>query len=188
VVVPELTFLMIDGRGDPNTSQEYQDAVQALFALSYGVKFAIRRSGGTDHKVAPLEGLWWAHDWRSFADGNKAAWSWTAVIRQPFEATSELVERTVAEMTAKKPLPALTAVRLESFIEGESAQVLHIGPYSAEGPTIARLHQFIAEHGCGFDGLTQKHHEIYLGDPRRAAPERLRTIIRQAMTPLPLEP
>jgi hypothetical protein len=179
VDVPELAFLMIDGHGDPNASQDFQAAVQALYTLSYSVKFAIKRARGTDHKVAPLEGLWWAADMSSFEVADKSAWNWTAMIRQPAEVTADLLNRVVEDALRKKPLPALADARLTSFTEGRAAQVLHVGPYSAEAPTIARLHAFIAEQGYRFDGNLQKHHEIYLGDPRRAAPERLRTIIRQ---------
>ena len=177
VDVPRLTFLMIDGHGDPNTSRDYQDAVQTLYTLAYTLKFAIKRSGGADHKVSPLEGLWWAADLSAFERAAKSEWDWTAMIRQPAEVTSTLLGEIESSVT--KPLPALTKVRLESFTEGLCAQILHVGPYSAEGPTIAALHAFIAEQGLRFEGDRRKHHEIYLGDPRRAAPERLRTIIRQ---------
>lgn len=179
VDVPEMTFLMIDGCGDPNTSPEYRDAIQALYALSYALKFAIKRAGGADHKVSPLEGLWWADDWNAFVAADKSAWQWTAMIRQPAEVTAELHRQVAADVVAKKQLPAIDRVRLESFAEGRAGQILHVGPYSAEGPTISTLHAFLAEQGYHFDGLRQKHHEIYLGDPRRAAPEKLRTIIRQ---------
>lgn len=179
VDVPQFTFLMVDGHGDPNTSRGYQTAVQTLFTLSYSVKFAIKRAGGPNHPVAPLEGLWWADDVRAFATGDKSSWNWTAMIRQPDEVTVELIDQaTEAAVTAKR-LPAPGGARLEAFAEGRAAQILHIGPYAAEGPTIRRLHEFIAEQGGHFDPIAQKHHEIYLGDPRRAAPERLRTLIRQ---------
>jgi hypothetical protein len=175
---------MIDGRGDPNTSADYQEAVQALFTLSYWLKFAVKRSGGGEYKVAPLEGLWWSKDMASFEQQDKSAWYWTALIRQPDEVTGDLFSRAVEEVTRKKGLPAVAKAGLESFTEGRAAQILHVGPYSAEGPTIAALHRFIAEQGYQFEGSSQKHHEIYLGDPRRTAPERLRTIIRQAVTPV----
>jgi len=176
VKVPELTFLMIDGRGDPNTAPDYQNAIQTLYGLSYALKFALRRPDGTSYRLSPLEGLWWADDPRAFQTADKSAWQWTAMIRQPAVVTADLVNSCAEAVTRKRPLPALDAVRLTSFTEGWAAQVLHVGPYSAEGPTIARLHTFITEHGYRLEG---KHHEIYLGDPRRAAPERLRTIIRQ---------
>jgi hypothetical protein len=179
VDVPELSFLMIDGHGDPNRSPRYQAAVQALYAVSYALKFAIKRAGGPDYTVAPLEGLWWAEDMASFIVENKSVWDWTMMIMQPAEATPELVEQTGRDVAQKKQLPAAAELRLQRYAEGASAQLLHLGPYAAEGPTIARLHAFIHEHGYQKRG---KHHEIYLGDPRRTAPERLKTIIRQPVS------
>ena len=167
------------------TSAEYQDAIQALYTLSYGVKFAIKRSGGANYKVSPLEGLWWAADLEAFTAGDKAAWDWTAMIRQPDELTGDLLAEVAADAARKRALAALGAVRLETFTEGLAAQILHVGPYADEAPTIERLHAFLTEQGLHFDGRRQKHHEIYLGDPRRAAPERLRTILRQPATGTP---
>jgi len=179
VVVPPMTFLAVDGHGDPNTSPAYAAAVQALFTVSYAAKFAIRKAGGENVKVAPLEGLWWAENLVSFDAGDKADWDWTMMIRQPDVVTTELVDRLVEEVATRKALPSARALRLETFEEGPAAQVLHVGPYATEGPTIARLHAFIRDQGFDFDGHVHKHHEIYLGDPRRSAPERLRTIVRQ---------
>jgi hypothetical protein len=177
VEVPELSFLMVDGRGDPNVSQDYRDAVQALFAVSYAVKFAVKRAaGGVDYRVMPLEGLWWVDDMSRFTVDDKASWQWTALIAQPDLVTDELVQQAAATATAKRPLPAAGRVRLERFCEGRAAQVLHRGPFSAEGPTIARLHGFIDQQGLRRRG---KHHEIYLTDPSRTAPQRLKTAIRQ---------
>lgn len=179
VDVPELTFLMIDGHGDPDTSSEFRDAIQALYTLSYSLKFDIKRSDGIAYKVSPLEGLWWAPDPTSFVRGDKSSWLWTAMIRQPIVVTADMYRRVAEDVMAKKQLPALDRVRLEQFTEGRAGQILHIGPYADEAPTISALHAFLAEQGYHFDGMQQKHHEIYLGDPRRAAPEKLRTIIRQ---------
>jgi hypothetical protein len=180
VEVPALWFLCVDGHGDPNTSPAYAGAVEALFAVSYAAKFAIRRSGGEDFKVSPLEGLWTAADLSAFLTGDKGDWDWTMMIRQPESVSAELVDRLVEEAAIRKGIAPARRVRLERFEEGHAAQVLHVGPYAAEGPTIARLHEFLHEHGFTFDGHVHRHHEIYLGDPRRAAPEKLRTIIRQA--------
>jgi hypothetical protein len=179
VRVPRLRFLCLDGRGDPNTSPEYAAAVQALYAVSYAARFRLKREGGPVFRVSPLEGLWWADDFGAFAAGDKAAWSWTMLIRQPDAVTDELADRLVDEVAAAKSLPAVRGLRLTDFEEGPAAQVLHVGPYAAEGPTIARLHEFLRERGLTPDGHLHKHHEIYLGDPRRAAPDKLRTIIRQ---------
>jgi hypothetical protein len=183
VEVPELSFLMIDGHGDPNTSERYQQAVQALYAVSYTLKFALKKQRGLDYRVAPLEGLWWAEDMTAFSVQRKRDWDWTMMIRQPAEVTPQLVEQTARQVAEKKQLPVALELRLERFTEGSAAQVLHLGPYSAEGPTIAALHAFIREQGRRFDDPGLKHHEIYLGDPRRSAPERLKTIIRQPVSP-----
>jgi len=177
VDVPPMNFLMIDGRGDPNTAQEYKDAIEALYAVSYTLKFMIKkRTPQRDYVVMPLEGLWWADDMSRFDLKNKGSWSWTAMIMQPEFITEELVAQAREEVAGKKDLPALSKLRFERFHEGLAAQILHIGPYSAEGPTIEKLHSFIEEHGYEVKG---KHHEIYLSDPRRVAPEKLKTVIRQ---------
>jgi hypothetical protein len=180
VEVPAFSFLMIDGHGDPNGSGRYRDAVQALYAVSYTLKFVLKRAGGTNYKVAPLEGLWWVGDMAGFSIEDKSAWDWTAMIRQPLEVTPELVEDATREVAEKKQLPAARELRLERFAEGCAAQILHIGRYADERPTIERLHAFIAEQGRARRG---KHHEIYLSDPRRTAPDRLKTIIRQPVSP-----
>jgi hypothetical protein len=185
VTVPELRFLAIDGHGDPNTSPAYADAVQALFGVSYAAKFAVKKAGGEDFKVSPLEGLWWAEDMASFGTGDKSAWDWTMMIRQPDSVTAEMIDRFTEQVAATKSLPKARELRLVRFTEGDAAQVLHVGPYATERPTIARLHEFLHAQGLGFEGQGHghKHHEIYLSDPRRAAPEKLRTIIRQPYEP-----
>ncbi len=179
VQVPELAFVMIDGHGDPNTSKEYADAIEALYSLSYTLKFALKKEQGLQFRVGPLEGLWWAKDMVEFSLGRKSNWSWTAMIVQPDVVTPERFEQAREEAGRKRQLPALAKARTERFEEGVCAQILHVGPFSEEGPTIAQLHAFIAEQGYTFDGRRQKHHEIYLSDPRRGAPEKWRTIIRQ---------
>jgi hypothetical protein len=178
--VPELACLMVDGHGDPNTSPEYRAAISALYSTSYAAKFALKRAGILDYAVMPLEGLWWSSDPAAFGAAQKAAWDWTALIVQPFEVTAAVLEAAKAAAASKAPSGALERLRLERFTEGRAAQVLHLGPYSAEGPTIHALHDFIAENGCR---MTGKHHEIYLGNPARSAPEKLRTIIRQPVAP-----
>ena len=175
--VPELPFLMIDGHGDPNTAPVYRHAVQALYSVAYAVRFALKRAG-VDARVMPLEGLWWTPDMSTFSTEAKSDWNWTLMILLPGQATSDVVEEARTRTAQQKGLEAIGRVRFERFAEGRAAQVLHVGPYSAEQPTVAALHAFIAEQGCLLSG---KHHEIYLGDPRRAAPERLRTIIRQPL-------
>jgi len=177
VDVPSFHYLLIDGKGDPNSAPEYAEAVAALFQLSYAIKFHVKKGkSAVDYGVMPLEGLWWVDDMRLFSTAEKSAWKWTMMILQPEFVTREIVEAVRAEVARKKNPPALPGVRFEAYPEGPSAQLLHIGPYSAEGPNIRRLHEHIQQSGHSLRG---KHHEIYLRDVRKAAPEKLRTIIRQ---------
>ena len=178
VDVPPVNYLMIDGHGDPNTSQVYKEAVEALFSLAYTLKFAIKKAEGVDYAVYPSEGLWWTPDMADFSTSRKQDWDWTMMIAQPEVVSGEWVERARAEALKKKGLPMLERVRFETYHEGLSAQLMHTGPYAAEGPNIARLHEFIAAQGGTLRG---KHHEIYLSDFRRTAPEKLKTVIRQPM-------
>jgi hypothetical protein len=180
VDVPELGFLMIDGRGAPGGSEPFQVAIQVLYGVSYTLKFALARACGRVYRVSPLEALWWAEDGGAFPPEDESAWRWTAMVRQPPEVTSELAEEAAREVAEKKRLPEARELRLERFVEGRAAQVLHVGPYADEAPTIERLHAFASAQGYALRG---RHHEIYLGDPRRAAPERLKTIIRQPVEP-----
>jgi hypothetical protein len=178
VDVPAFRFLMIDGTGDPNTSEGYAQAVEALFSVSYAAKFMVRNELQLcDYTVMPLEGLWWADDMSAFASGNRADWQWTMMIMQPHFVPEELIEAAIERTATKKQLSALAGLRLEEFVEGRCAQILHVGPFNEEGPTIGRLHEFIASRS----GLTGEQHEIYLSDVRRAAPQNWKTIIRQPM-------
>lgn len=176
IEVPPLNYLMVDGAGDPNTSPEYAQALEALYSLAYTVKFACKKQLATDFVVLPLEGLWWTPDMADFSVERKGAWLWTMMIMQPALVTEELVIAALAEVRRKKPSPALDRLRFEAYHEGLCVQVMHLGRYDAEGPTIARLHAWAAEHGHALAG---KHHEIYLGDPRRTEPARLKTVLRQ---------
>jgi len=178
VKIPKMNFLMIDGKGNPNTAQEYKDAVEALFSVSYALKFQVKREKGLDYGVLPLESLWWVDDMTEFTPAQKDKWKWTSMIMQPKSVKTESVNNTFEQVEKKKNLPALSKMRFESFLEGLSAQIMHIGPYSAEGPTIEKLHAFIKKKGYELRG---RHHEIFLSDPRRSKPERLKTIIRQPM-------
>ena len=181
VDVPDLPFLMVDGHGDPNTAPAYAEAVQALYAVAYTIRFALRRGPeALDAPVMPLEGLWWTPDMSTFSTEDKSQWDWTMMIVVPDQVTLRIVEDARAAAAKKKGTAAVGEVRLERYAEGRCAQVLHVGPYSAEGPTIAALHAFISGRGYVLSG---KHHEIYVGDPRRAAPEKLRTIVRQPVAP-----
>jgi hypothetical protein len=177
VDVPEMNFLMVDGTGDPNTSAAYRNAVEALFAVSYALKFMIKKGeSAVDYAVMPLEGLWWVDDMTQFTMKDKDAWKWTSMIMQPEFITVELFQEAFRQVKKKKALPALSGIRFECFYEGQVAQILYFGPYSDEGPTIELIHRFIVEQGRRLRG---RHHEIYLSDPRRTAPPKLKTIIRQ---------
>jgi hypothetical protein len=178
VDVPPMSYLMVDGHGDPNTAQAYQDAVEALYAVAYKLKFTSKVGLGKDYVVPPLEGLWWAEDMASFAvRRDKSTWYWTMMIMQPSWITQQMVEEAVREAGAKKDMPALSKLRLETYHEGLAVQIMHIGSYDDEAPTIQRMHHaFMPQNGYGPAG---KHHEIYLGDPRKVAPEKLKTVLRQ---------
>jgi hypothetical protein len=175
--VPAFNFLMVDGDGDPNTSKSYQEAVEALYSISYSIKFTLKGEKQRDYVVMPLEGLWWADDLSSFNRNEKDRWKWTMMIMQPPEASKLMIQSAIASVRAKKGLPGLERIRFEQFREGRCAQTLHVGPFSTEGPTIQRVHDYVASRSA----LRGKHHEIYLSDIRKAAPERWKTIIRQPM-------
>ena len=185
VIVPKFQYLMIDGSGYPGISQEYQEAMETLFPLSYSIKFLMKKKG-QDYTVMPLEGLWWADDMDIFTlmdDSRKDEWKWTSLIHQPEFVTQKDVDQAIKDLREKnKPLPSIKKLHFESLKESTSAQILHIGPFSEEGPNIQKLHSFIQEQGGEFDGHIQKHHEIYLSDMRRTTPEKLKTIIRQPYT------
>ncbi len=179
VEVPAMSFLMINGKGDPNTSLEYQQALETLYAMSYTLKFMLKKSvEAIDYVVMPLEGLWWTEDMAEFSIARKDEWQWTAMIMQPEFVNEHHVRQATEEVRKKKNPAALDKIRFENFEEGLSAQILYFGPYADEAPTIARLHQFIHDNGYELSG---KHHEVYLNDPRRTAPEKLKTVIRQPM-------
>ncbi len=182
VEVPRMQYLAVDGHGDPNTSPEYTAAIEALYPVAYSVKFASKKGLGRDFVVGPLEGLWRADDMTAFTTGNKDAWDWTLLISQPDWITADMVTDAIGAVAAKKSVPALDRVRLLTVDEGLSVQILHIGPYDEEGPTLARLHhEYLPAHGLTFNG---DHHEIYLSDARRTDPSKLRTVLRQPVRAL----
>ncbi|MEE9464253.1 MAG: GyrI-like domain-containing protein [Candidatus Neomarinimicrobiota bacterium] len=181
VTVPAMNFLMIDGEGDPNKTDAYQAAIDTLYAVSYALKFAIKYSSQRiDYIILPLETLWWADDMTAFELEQRDEWKWTAMIRQPELITGEMVTKILDDVREKKNPPALDLVRFESLDEGQCVQIMHIGPYSTERPTVKKLHRFATENNYGLRG---KHHEIYLSDVRRASPENLKTVIRQPVAP-----
>jgi hypothetical protein len=178
IEVPEMRFLQIVGEGDPNTSEAFRRATEALYSISYALKFAVKKEEGIDFGVMPLEGLWWTEKGDTDLEeilADRSAWKWTLLIMQPEWATQERFERALASTQKRKNLAALSRIRFERFREGRAAQVMHVGPFAEEGPTIERIDHFIQERDGKHRG---KHHEIYLSDFRRTAPEKLKTIIR----------
>jgi hypothetical protein len=179
VEVPPQQFVAVDGVGDPNTSADYVRAVEALYAVAYTVKFASKRAG-RDFVVGPLEGLWWSPDPSVFTTRVKESWHWRMLISVPDWVTADQVKESTDAALAKKKLPTIADVRHETLREGTAAQVLHIGSYDDETPLLTHLHdEYLPANNLTLTGL---HHEIYLGDPRRTAAEKLRTVIRQPVT------
>lgn len=179
VDVPAMNFLMVDGAGNPNTSQSYKEAVEALYTVSYTLKFMSKRQLGKDYSVPPLEGLWYADDMTVFETRDKDAFHWTMMIMQPEWITKQMIDQAIVAVKEKKgsTVPALQKVRFDTYAEGKSLQLMHIGSYDDEGPKLAYLHhEYMPQNGLEFNG---NHHEIYIGDPRKAAPEKLKTILRQ---------
>ena len=176
VDVPPLQYLMIDGDGAPE-SQTFEEALGALYSTAYTLKFILKSASRTDFVVPPLEALWWADDMRVFHENARDEWQWTMMIMQPEHIASDDLDDALAELTKKnKRTPAHDRLSLETLEEGRAVQVMHIGPYSEEGPVIAAMHAYAVSEGCR---LINKHHEIYLSDPRRTAPEKLQTVLRQ---------
>ncbi|MEG3615581.1 GyrI-like domain-containing protein [Isoptericola haloaureus] len=176
VTVPPRPYLLVDGAGAPG-GPAYLAAVTSLYPVAYALRAAVKEAIGTAYTVMPLEGLWWAEEIERFRELPRSAWLWTMMISLPDDVAAVPAVDVVERTTAARGLPA--RVRLEHFGDGDAAQVLHVGPYTEEAPTVDALHAFVAASGRELAG---RHHEIYLSDPRRVAPERLRTIIRQPMT------
>lgn len=174
VDVPDTPFLMIDGEGGPS-DPAFQEAIHALYALAYGMHFALKKRG-IDAPVGRLEGLWWWDGASRFEKRPEKDWHWTLMIPAPEGATPELAREALRAAQAREPNPLLAKARLERYHEGRAMQILHVGPYSAEMKTLERLHEDVRKAGFAPAG---KHHEVYLGDPRRAKPENLKTLLRQ---------
>lgn len=179
--IPDLQYLMIDGHGDPNTSPAFAEAVEALYPVAYKLKFASKCDLGRDYVVPPLEGLWWAEDMDSFtAARDKSQWDWTLMIMVPDWIDQSMVDAAVEEAGAKARPARLGGIRLESLSEGHCVQTLHIGSFDDEADLLARMHhEFIPDNGLRMVGT---HHEIYLSDSRKVAPEKLRTLLRQPVS------
>ncbi len=183
VDVPGMNFLMIDGIGDPNKEKSFGESINTLFSISYTLKFMIKKGEieisdkpGPNYAVRPLECLWWADDMTDFVKMRKDKWKWILMVAQPEFINMEMITAAIEKAKKKKPLIHISKMHFNKFEEGKSAHILYIGPYDNEGPTIKIIHKYIVDQG-GL--LTGKHHEIYLSDMRRTAPEKLRTIIRQ---------
>ncbi len=173
IEVPRMKFIMLDGKGDP-AKAAFQEAVQTMYPLAYTIKFKVKRELGKDFQVMPLEGLWWMKG-GGFDLKRRDEWLWTIMMMQPDLVTKELFSEGVGEVREKKGLPGVEDARLEKFAEGLCVQTTHVGPYSTEPTTMAMMSEFISENGYK---MTGKHHEIYMGDPRRSAPSKLRTVLR----------
>jgi hypothetical protein len=177
VKVPKLQYLMVDGQGDPNKVIEYQEAVEALFSVSYTLKFHSKNELGMDYVVPPLEGLWWSDNFDDFRSRRKDKWSWTMMIMVPDWLGKKGFKEAVSTVRSKKPAIKVERLRLESLNEGLSAQIMHIGSYDDETPTLLKLHdEWLPENGFK---ETLKHHEIYIGDPRKTPAAKLKTVLRQ---------
>jgi hypothetical protein len=177
VKVPAFAYIMVDGSGDPNTSAAFRDAIGALYGAAYTLKFMLKKSRGIDFRVMPLSGRFHSARPSDLLLGRKSEWKWTLMIPLPSVVRQAEFAKAVTEAGARKNAsPALRLLRREVFKEGLCAQILHVGPYAAEKPTIEKLHTFIQEQGLTFAG---SHHEIYVSDPNRSAPEKLKTIVRQ---------
>ena len=180
VEVPTMQFVKVDGEGDPNSAPAYRAAVEALYGVSYAMKFAAKAMLGQDYVVPPLEGLWWADDPESFVTREKDRWHWTMMILVPDFITRDMFDAAVAKLR-KKSAPPPQSLRLEAYDEGLSLQTMHIGSYDEEGPVLDRLHtEIMPGQRMDFNGA---HHEIYLSDPRKTDPSRLKTILRQPVKP-----
>ena len=194
VDVPELGFVMIDGHGAPDDAA-FTNAIHALYSVSYGAHFALKKATGEAPAVMALEAVWWVEGteaqrtMESVATGaagmetsDRSEWHWRAMIMQLPPINDVMVAQSIAAARDSKDRAAVDALRYERWTEGPSAQIMHIGPYATEQTSIIALHTAIADNGLRPRG---RHHEIYLGDPRRAAPEKLRTILRQPVAPAP---
>jgi len=184
VEVPAFQFVMVDGRMEidetPETSTAFHQAMQALYGLAYTLKFnsKLRQQNPIDYTVMSLEGLWWMESGR-FDSQRQEPWLWTMMIMQPDHIDRAMFESALAQVQEKQDNPVLDQVRFEGFEEGPAIQIMHLGPYADEPRSLARMEAFAAEMGYTYHG---KHHEIYIGDPRRAKPENLRTVLRQPVT------
>ncbi|HYG99945.1 MAG TPA: GyrI-like domain-containing protein [Terriglobales bacterium] len=180
VTVPKMKYLTVDGHGHPDKTPAFQEAASALFQVAYTLKFMLKKAGSHDFKVMPLEGFWWPPDGSAFLSAPDD-WNWTLMIALPSFVTVSHFNKAIEQLRAKKKVevsPALDNVHVQEFKEGKAVQMLHIGPYSSEEPTVTKLGDFATDAGFSLSG---RHHEIYLSDPKRTPPEKLKTIIRYSI-------
>ncbi len=181
VTIPAMLYLVVEGVGNPNTSKAFQEAIQALYTAAYTMKFGAKAAGVADWKITPLEALWWSTSGRDLSDADFSVttpgeMAWEALLMQPSIVTAEMLERARTEAARKKKdIPALAKVRLETWAEGLCVQTMYVGPYAGERATIEMMHTWMAANGYRSRG---RHHELYLSDPNRTAPEKLKTILR----------
>jgi hypothetical protein len=191
VKVPRLQFAMIDGAiekgSEPGKSPSFAEATQALYSISYTLKFMLkkRRTDAVDYPVMALEGLWWVED-GMFDIAVKDNWFYTLMILQPEMITPEIFAAGIEQVRKKKgESDYLSRLRLDHFEEGPCVQIMHIGPYATEPATVDRMRAYALENGFrDCVGLGGKHHEIYLGDPRKADPSKLKTVLRHPVEKL----
>ena len=180
VNVPAMQYLMVDGQGDPNKVLAYTEAIESLFSVAYRLKFHSKNVLNRDYVVPPLEGLWWSENHDDFRARRKDQWSWTMMIMVPDWLSAHDVEEAIGTLRAEKPNIKVESMRFETLTEGLSAQIMHIGSYDEETPTLLKLHdEWLPENGLK---ERLKHHEIYIGDPRKTEPSKLKTILRQPVT------
>jgi hypothetical protein len=179
VKVPAMKYLMVDGKGDPAKSPDFRDAIGALYGLAYTMKFMLKARGVTESVPMPLEGLFWADDMSAFMKARRGEWQWTLMLLQPAAVNAKVLKEARARLEKKRKGVTLPPIRLARFAEGTCAQVLHLGPYADERPNIQRLHRFISEQGYELMG---RHHEIYLSQPGRGDPAKMKTVIRQPVS------
>ncbi len=177
VDVPVFNYIAVDGQGAPDGAKA-QQAIEMLFPVAYAIKF-ISKARDKDYGVMPLEGLWWADDMNDFVAGNRDKWKWTYMIMQPDFISLKDFEEAIRKVQLKNKEMTLSNVHFDYFAEGKAAQIMHIGPFSEEHANIRKIHDHIAALGGKFDGLKEKHHEIYLSDMRKVAPSAMKTILRQ---------
>ena len=182
VDVPPLPYCMLDGRGAPS-GEAFQGAIQALYSAAFTLKFALKAAGRTDFVAPPLEALWWSDDPRAFDANRRDAWCWTLMLMLPEHVDGGDLRAALTALERKgKRVAAHDGMRLATLEEGRAVQALHVGPYDGMGPAVDGLGAFAAASGYRQTG---RHHDIYLSDPRRTVPAKLKTILRRPLTRTP---